>query len=268
MEANPETPRLHIEVRGEGPLLVWAHGFGGSARNFRPQWRRFSERFRCVIYDARGHARSDAPPNAHDYSIALLCEDLGRVLDATDPAPAFVGGLSLGAATALAFARARPERIRGLILASYPASRGAGPGGFSRVARAFADRLDADGLEAAGSEFVWGPSSGLDARGADLVRQGFLEHPPHAMAHMLRGVVHALPTPEDLAEALRAKPLPLPVLLIAGAEDAGSLAASRTLADALPSAELVVVPEAGHVVNLQAPAAFDAAVEAFLAREG
>ena len=263
MEPNPDTPALHVEARGAGPLLVFAHGFGGSARNFRPQWRRFSDRFRCVIYDARGHARSEAPTEAEAYSMASLVGDYLRVIDGEGGGAAIAGGLSLGAATALALARHAPQRVRALILASYPASRGAGPGGFSRVALAFADAIDADGLEAAGARFVWGPESGLDERGAALVRQGFLEHPPHAVAHLLRGVVHPLPTPESLADEVR--DLEVPTLLLAGGDDGGSLAASRTLAEALPRAELVVLPDAGHVVNLQAPEAFDDAVARFLA---
>jgi len=54
--------------------------------------------------------------------------------------------------------------------------------------------------------------------------------------------------------------------VIAGERDLGSLPVSRALAEALPAAELVVIPDAGHVVNLAAPATFDAALLGFLAR--
>jgi len=263
-------PHLHVESRGDGPVIALAHGFGGSARNFRAQARSLSDAWRVVTWDARGHARSDAPRDPAAYSLAALGEDVGRVLEsqrASEPKRpgerAIVGGLSLGAAAALAFARAQPERVRALILASYPASRRTHQrGGFARSAHAFADAIENEGLEAAGERFVWGAGSGLDARGAAFVRQGFLEHAPHALALTLRGVLAVLPEPEDLAEPLAR--LGIPTLLVAGGADAGSVASHRALAATSPDVRSVVIPDAGHVVNLAAPAAFDAALREFL----
>ena len=256
-------PQLHVEARGDGPVVALGHGFGGSARNFRGQARALRDGWRVVTWDARGHARSDAPRDPAAYTLDALAGDVGRVLDAQGVEDAIVGGLSLGAAAALAFARAQPHRVRGLVLASYPASRAAGGrSGFARIASAFADAIENEGLEAACERFVWGADSGLDARGAAFVRQGFLEHPPHALAWMLRGVLGALPEPEALAPELAR--LELPTLLVAGGADPGSLAASETLAAALPDARRVVIPGAGHVVNLAAPAPFDAALREFL----
>ena len=95
-------------------------------------------------------------------------------------------------------------------------------------------------------------------RGAALVRQGFLEHAPHALAHTLREFLARLEPVETLAPRLAE--LRIPTLVIAGARDAASLPTCRALAAALPDAALVVIPDAGHVVNLAAPAAFDAAL--------
>jgi pimeloyl-ACP methyl ester carboxylesterase len=258
-------PYLHIESRGHGPVVALAHGFGGSARNFRGQARSLSDAWRVVTWDARGHARSDAPRDPEAYTLAALAGDVGRVLDAQGGVaePSVVGGLSLGAAAALAFALATPDRVRGLVVASYPASRRtAQHGGFARVANDFANAIEDEGLEAAGRRFVWGAESGLDAHGAAFVRQGFLEHPPHALALTLRGVLAVLPEPEEIAARLSG--LDVPTLLVAGGADAGSLESTRALEAALPNARRIVLPEAGHVVNLAAPAAFDAALREFL----
>ena len=257
MPAPP--PHLHVEVEGQGPWVVLAHGFGGSARNFGSQARALRDAYRIVRYDARGHARSAAPGDPAAYTPEMAVDDLRQVLDEVGADVAVVGGLSMGAATALRFAQAAPARVRGLVLASYPA----GPaGGISRVARPFADAIEGRGLEAAGAEFAWGPSSGLDACGAALVRQGFLEHPPQGLVHTLRGVLAAWPSLDALAPTLAT--VRAPALLVAGERDAPSLGASRTLTAALPQARLVVVPEAGHVVNVAQPAAFNAALRAFL----
>lgn len=250
-------PRLHVEVRGDGDALVFAHGFGGSARNFRPQLRTFGEHYRVVTYDHRGHARSEAPTDPGAYRLAELAHDLARVLDDAGVERAIVGGLSLGAATALELAATRPQRVRALVLASVP-----GPGGFAKVASAFADAIDRDGLEAAGARFVWGPDSGLDERGAALVKQGFLEHPPHAVASFLRGAIPELARPRH--EDPRLAGLPIPTLLISGERDHAAVEAADRLTGVLPNARHVVIPDAGHVVNLVKPAEFDTAVRTFL----
>jgi pimeloyl-ACP methyl ester carboxylesterase len=174
---------------------------------------------------------------------------------------AVVGGLSMGAAVALALARAHPASVRALVLASFPPGRGGGAGA-SHHAQGFADAIEREGLEAAGARFVWGPDSGLDERGAALVRQGFLEHTRHGLAGTLRGFLADLPPVEEIAEELAS--VAIPTLVVAGALDAPSLAACRALAAALPDARLEVIPGAGHVVNLARPAAFDAALGDFL----
>jgi pimeloyl-ACP methyl ester carboxylesterase len=223
-----------------------------------------------------------------------LVADLLRVGELSGDSRPVLGGLSLGAAVALRAALAHPERARALVLASHPAARAdriEGPGppiprseptrgfasreaseaggadvgrGVAAHALAFAAAIERDGLEAAGARFAWGAGSGLDPAGAALVRQGFLEHPPHALAHTLRECLARLEPVEALLPRLAA--LRLPVLVIAGERDLGSLPVSRALAAALPAAELVVIPDAGHVVNLAAPAAFDAALLGFLDR--
>lgn len=253
-------PELHVEESGAGPALVLLHGFGGSARNFRPQARALRARWRVLLPDLRGHARSVAPENPTACDEAAYVSDVGHVLDGAGVARAVVGGLSMGAAVALAFALARPERVRALVLASFPAARAGA--GISAIAERFADRLERDGLEAAGAEFVWGPGSGLDEAGAAWVRQGFLEHRPLGLAAALRGFLAPLRPLEERAPLLAR--LPCPTLVVAGARDAISGPPSRRLAALLPRAELVTVPGAGHVVNLEAPDAFNAALARFL----
>jgi len=254
--------RLHVEQTGDGPPLLLAHGFAGSARNFRPQVRHLRERFRVWLYDAPGHARSEAPDDPEAYALEAFVEAFGRVAERAGPAPLVAGGLSLGATTALLYALRHPERVRALVLASPPPGRGAA-GGVSARAVDMAEAIEREGLEAAGERFVWGPESGLDPQAREFVRRGFLEHPPHALAAALRRAVARLPSPADLAARLA--DLEIPALVLAGSEDEPSLAAAQQLAEFLPAARLEVVQRAGHVVNLADPRAFNAALDGFLA---
>ncbi len=254
------SPRLHVEVEGAGPVVLLMHGLGGSARNWGPQVRALRSRYRVVRFDTRGHARSEAPSAPESYAPEAFVADVGRVLDQVGATRAMVGGLSMGAGIALRFALAHPERVTALVLAAFPGSRDGA--GFAAVALAFADAIERRGLEAAGAEFVWGDDSRLDSAGR-LVRQGFLEHPSHALAWTLRKLVATQASVDELAPALAR--LDVPALVIVGAEDRGSRAPSAPLAQVLPRARLVVIPGAGHVVNLQAPKEFNAALLEFLA---
>jgi pimeloyl-ACP methyl ester carboxylesterase len=127
----------------------------------------------------------------------------------------------------------------------------------------FADALETEGAERAGERFVWGERSRLDAQGAASVRRGFLEHDPRALALILRHALARLPELED--QVLRLDGLAIPTLIVAGEADAPSVAAARQLAR-IRSSELVVLPGAGHVVNLAAPDDFLVITKRLLAR--
>ncbi|HEU4429304.1 MAG TPA: alpha/beta fold hydrolase, partial [Myxococcota bacterium] len=66
---------LHVETHGAGPGLVLAHGFGGSARNWRPQLRALKDAYRLHVYDARGHARSPRIDRAADARAQAVVAD-------------------------------------------------------------------------------------------------------------------------------------------------------------------------------------------------
>jgi pimeloyl-ACP methyl ester carboxylesterase len=254
--------KLHAEVAGKGPLVVLLHGFGGSARNWRPQARALRDRFRVALFDARGHARSEAPADPAAYTPECFVADLARVLDELGASGAVVGGLSMGAGIALRFALAHPERARGLVLAAFPPA--AAEGRQRRWALEFADAIEREGLAAAGARYAWGPESGLDAGAARLVRDGFLEHAPHALAHTLRGLLASQPSVGEMREALGR--LDLPALVLVGGADPVSRRPCEALARALPRAELVVIEGAGHVVNLAARERTNEVLRAFLER--
>jgi pimeloyl-ACP methyl ester carboxylesterase len=249
--------RLHVERQGTGLPVVLAHGFSGSARNFRPQARALADVATVVTYDARGHARSEAPPEADAYDFERLIDDFEQVA-ASAGSRVIAGGLSMGAITALGFAARHPERVAGVLVASLP---GAGEARRSWALN-FAEAIEREGLDAAGARFVWGERSRFDPAGAKLIRQGFLEHPAHALVHVLRRTLARLPEATELAAPL--VPLAIPTTIVAGENDEPALAPSRALAERLPSAKFVVIPKAGHVVNLAAPEPFNALLRALL----
>ena len=255
---------LYRQRRGSGPGVVLAHGFAGSARNFRAQVRGLGTDYEVLTYDARGHARSPAPLDLNAYSMDILVSDLLALLDGEGMSePVVVGGLSMGAATALHFALAHPSRVRALVLASYPPGSG-DPGGLSIRAEAFAQEIEESGLETAGARFVWGSDSGMSPEMAAQVRAGFLEHEAQGLSGILRGVIAKNIDPAALATPLARTGLP--VLIVSGEQDPPAVRASRVLAQDNPNLESLVIPTAGHVVNLVQPRLFNAGLLAFLRR--
>ena len=257
---------LHVEEYGAGdPAIVLVHGFAGSARNFRPQARFLRERHRVVLFDARGHARSAAPTDEAEYSPEAFVEDLARVVERTGSKRIVVGGISMGAAIALRYALRyrdsqgrRPVELAGLVLASYPP---AGDAFSPSWALALADAIERDGAEAAGERYVWGGGR-FDAAAAKWIRQGFLEHRPQALAAVLRRVLAVEPRVSERKKNL--SELSVPTLLIAGEQDARSVETTRELEQLLPNARRVVVPGAGHILNLEKPQSFNEALRRFL----
>jgi pimeloyl-ACP methyl ester carboxylesterase len=162
-----------------------------------------------------------------------------------------VGGLSLGAATALLWALEHPAEVQGLVLAAYPESSEK----MRHWAIGFARQIELHGVDIAGYECIWGPHGRFGTNDSQLVRKGFLEHSAAALVGVLRQAMAKLP---DILACRRALELfPAPTLVIVGAHDSSSMAASRLIVDAMPGARLAIIEDAGHVVNLSQPRAFN-----------
>ncbi|HET8861978.1 MAG TPA: alpha/beta hydrolase [Solirubrobacterales bacterium] len=113
-----ERPTIRSEVAGEGPPIVLCHGITAT-RRYVVHGSRALERagHMVVTYDARGHGESDPAPDYQGYGYPELVDDLEAVVAATVGEGKFVlGGHSMGAHTAVAYALRRPERLDGLVV--------------------------------------------------------------------------------------------------------------------------------------------------------
>jgi 3-oxoadipate enol-lactonase len=252
--------QLHIEEYGTSePTIVLLHGFAGSARNFRPQVRFLKQKYRVIVFDQRGHARSAAPEDPSEYDPENFVSDLARVIERSGSSNVVVGGISMGAGIALRYAVARRSPLRGLALFSFPASHEK----TAAWANAFADAIEARGIEEAGAEYVWGGGR-YDTESAKLIRQGFVEHQPHALACILRRLLAIQPRTKDLESELHS--LDVPTLLVTGEDDTNAILQTRDLAAFIPGATYTSIAGAGHIVNLQKPESFNGALGDFLSR--
>ncbi len=232
---------------------VLLHGFSQTHRAWDGVRACLGERYTEVLApDLRGHGDAAA---AEPVTFEAVLRDLAAI-----GARRFVlAGYSMGGRIALAFALGRPERVERLVLV------GASPGlsvAHERAVRRAADddlaaEIERDGVPAFAERWARLPLwAGQSESVAAAAREDRLRNTPAGLAAALRGLGTGTMTPlwDRLAE------LPMPVTLVAGERDWRFHTTAAAMAELIPTAEVVAVPEAGHAVALEAPAAVAAAL--------
>jgi pimeloyl-ACP methyl ester carboxylesterase len=261
--------KLYYEIEGQGPALALVHEFAGSARSWAPQVAAFRSRYRVLTYNCRGYPPSTVPGDPGAYSQDLSIEDLRRLLEHLRIEEVCLLGFSMGGGIALNFAIRHPGGVRALVLVGT----GSGSEDRSTFAAAFgavADRLEREGAAAVADDYLRGPTRVQLLRkrpGAwERLREEFGQLSGAGLANTIRRAITRRPAVYELAEELRT--LPVPTLVLVGAEDQPALKASEFLAATIPGARLQVFPRSGHMLNLEEPDRFNAAVLGFLDQTG
>jgi pimeloyl-ACP methyl ester carboxylesterase len=240
--------KIYYEVHGDGPPLILTHGYSSTSAMWQGQVTALSKQHKLVLWDMRGHGQSDYPEDPAAYSETLTVGDIAALLDEVGAKTAIVGGLSLGGYMSLAFYRAHPERVAALLIIDT------GPGFkkddarevWNRRAFDTAERFEREGLEVLQS--------------ASRERSTVSHRDATGLARAARGML----TQRD-ARVIELLPnIKVPSLIVVGADDTPFLAASDYMAAKIPGAKKVVIPAAGHAVNIDQPQAFIDAVLPFL----
>ena len=265
--ATDDGVQLYYEETGQGAPVVFVHEFAGDYRSWEPQMRYFARRYRCIAFNARGWPPSDVPPDPGSYSQARACDDIRCVLDALKIDKAHIVGLSMGGFATLHFGLTYPKRALSLLVA------GAGYGSerserekFRNEATLIAGKLEKDGMAAFAAAYAYGPTrvqfENKDPRGFAEFKAMLAEHSAKGAANTQIGVQRERPSIFDLEDGL-AK-LDVPMLVVTGDEDWPCLLPGVFIKRTCPSAALLVVPNSGHAINIEEPAAFNAALADFL----
>ena len=248
---------IAYERAGKGPPLVFVHGGGDDSRIWQPQLSAFAGEFTVVAWDEPGAGRSSDVPTGFGLSDYAKC--LATLIEAVALGPANVVGLSWGGTLVLELYRHHPELVATLTLAdTYAGWKGSLPQEEVQARVEGAQRM----LSAPPTEFD--PTiPGLFAAGPPPEFVPLLaEMAADVRPESLRTVLLAL------AEADQRDLLPriaVPTLLIWGEQDVRSpLSVAHQFEQAIPNAQLVVIPGAGHVSNLEQPEGFNRALHEFL----
>ena len=261
--------RLGYEERGEngGSTLILLHGFTGSAAGWGSHLDSLAAYgARVIAFDLPGHGRSDAPADIQLYSFEA-CQHL--ILNALSKlgigqGEAVLLGYSMGGRIALYLALS--GYFSALVLES------ASPGLQDPVEReqrrasdeALATSIERDGVRAFVERWeklpLFASQEKLPLETREALHRQRLNSRASGLAQSLRGAGTGIQPPlHDRLPALH-----LPVLLLAGELDAKFSAIARSMAGALPQAQLCIIRGAGHTIHLERPGEFDRLVGAFI----
>ena len=221
-----------------------------------------------VLWDLRAHGDSEAPDGATAYSMDHVVADLFAVAEATTPGVPFVAaGLSFGGLASLHFRVRHPERVAALVLiASGPGFKNA------EAASAWAAQVErtASFLETRGFEAFVAGRAGATCIGrrpelpaAQAAARAIIAQRVPGIARFGREVSGPAPPVIDALAGMD-----VPALVLVGEHDQAFLRAGEVMAAKLPRARHVVIPDAGHIVNIEQAERFDRALLAFLGELG
>lgn len=246
---NRDGVELYYEVHGDkGPVILLTHGYSATSQMWKGQVEPLSKDHRLVIWDMRGHGRSDSPDDPRLYSEPATVADMAALLDEVGAKTAIVGGLSLGGYMSLAFNRFHPDRVEALLIIDT------GPGykndeareGWNKTSLATARRYETEGLA------VLSAGSAERRTATHTSAQGLANAAKGMLTQRDAGVITSLPD------------VKVPSIVIVGSEDKPFLAASDYMAAKIPGAKKAVIDGAGHAANIDKPEAFNEALLGFL----
>src|SRR6266545_2849668 len=116
--------RIYYEEHGRGFPLVLAYGIGGNTQMWDTNIEALSARYRLILWDPRGHGKSDSPEDPARYSFTRWALDLRDLLDHLRIRKAYVGGLSMGGGIATRFTLLYPRRVAALVVTNSSSAAG------------------------------------------------------------------------------------------------------------------------------------------------
>jgi 3-oxoadipate enol-lactonase len=247
---------VRYSVTGSGPWVTLSHSLACRLEMWDEEVRRLSERFTVLAYDSRGHGESGAP--AFPYTLDLIADDIRGLLDHLGVAKTHWVGLSMGGVFGLHAALRHPGRFASMVLADT------------------SSRLSPEGIQAFKDRVAVVKAGGMEAMVEPTLKRWFKDSfrakSPALMARVAQwirttpvdgyiGTSAAIPTIDATA---RLGEIRVPCLALVGADDiAMPVAFSQVLAKGLPDCRLEVIPDAGHLSNLEQPEAFNRALDHF-----
>ena len=246
---------LHYYRAGEGPPMVLAHGYTDDGQCWAPLAADLAADYDLVMYDARGHGRSDAPETG--YGVDDRVADLVGVVEAFDLTNPVLLGHSMGGSTVACAAATRPDLPRAVVLED--------PAGMI-------PRTDEDGDEGRAREVLAQVESWGERSVEEMAAAEFADRDPDLARRLAAARKRLRPAIANVAREGFPDPrgvyadIDCPTLVLKADADPERRAADLDVAGVLPDGRLVHVPGAGHCVFRDEYDAAYAVLRAFLRR--
>ncbi len=259
--------RIYFEEHGQGQPVALAYGIGGNAGMWQSNVAALAARHRLILWEPRGHARSDSPEDPAKVTFGHWVLDLHDLLGHLGIERAVVGGLSLGGGIATRFTLTHPGRVSALIVVDSSSAAGLPLTVENIVMRARSIEVTLKGGMDAMAEFAIASNPNVAGRLRldPSARQEIFDYyrmlTPIGYANALRALLQMDYITDRLGE------IAVPTLLVCGDEDP-SLGPMREMEKRIPGARFVLLSPAGHFANRDQPEAFDRAVLEFLGTLG
>jgi pimeloyl-ACP methyl ester carboxylesterase len=250
---------LHYQESGSGTPVLLIHGHPFDCTSWTPQLIATFPGYRLIAPDLRNFGRTTSPNPPADFS--TYARDLIAFADAHALDKFYVAGLSMGGQIALEVAAAVPKRLLGLILCDTFAQLDTPAKKAARLA--LADRLDREGMA----------NYAVEVLPKMMCAKAIADHPEVAadLVRMMQrapaaGASTALRTRAERRDYLPLLPaLDLPTLIVVGAHDEFTpVADAELMHQNIRNSRLIILEDAGHLTNLEQPAAFNRSLAAFL----
>lgn len=252
---------LHVLDEGTGPPLLFVHGFPLDHRMWKHQIEEFSQSYRVIAPDLRGFGNSSSVANDATLTMRHFADDLAEMLSVLKvEEPVCLIGLSMGGYVAFQFREHHRSQLESLVLCDtrsiadsdevrenrFKTAQAVLGSGSKPLAETMSSKLFAPGV----TETV-----------LEEVRSMIMESSPSGIAAASRGMAERPDVTDRLPE------IDVPTLVLVGEHDSiSSPAEMREIADQIPGAEYVVIPDAGHMSPMENYDAFNRSLATFLER--
>lgn len=258
--------RWHVLSHGDGPPLLFLHGFTGSSESWVSIMEEMGTHFTCIAVDILGHGRTDAPTDSQRYEMPAVTSGILQVMHILGYRQFSCVGYSMGGRLALALASTAPDSLKTLVLESASPGLQTAMERTDRVTRdqALATRIEEIGVQQFVDEWQALPLFASQSRLPQpvLTRQRNIrcQQTSHGLAGSLRGMgTGAQPTYWGALPFIT-----MPTLLLTGEQDEKFCGIATEMQNLMPNAQHAIIEGAGHTVHLERPSEYIRTVKTFL----
>ena len=250
MKIKVDDIELYYEMFGEGKPIIFSHGWMGECSVWNSQIEFFSEKYKVIAYDHRGHGKSDKPKD--NYSVETLSNDLDSLIQGLNLEKVTLVGHAMGGMTALTFALNHPEKVSKMVLVGSTAKQSLS----MRISLRIMMHIFPY------ESFI---KIGIDHNFSQPAEQTKKEAFNRAIQTPKAVAYECLKESKNYDIRDRVSEIKIPTLIIVGENDKSTpIKMSRYLNGEIVGSKLKIIPQSKHIVMIDRPKELNEIIEEFI----